>query len=169
MKTITISGTSREKEAKSCKRLARELGKLIAERGYILISGGGTGLSKLVVESYHKHGGKKYIAYLPSIKAMRIVGEKIGPKPDKIIRLNCDYPERNLIMIRNSQALIAMHGGLGTLAELVHAAKDYQIPAVVIHFGKLTKYVKAIHEFKGKVFIAKTAKQAIDFIKAKTC
>jgi uncharacterized protein (TIGR00725 family) len=167
MKTITISGTWRAKKAKPCKKIAQKLGELIAKKGYSLISGGGTGLSKMVVEGYRKNKGKKYIVYLPSAKMMKKVGEKIGPKPDKTIRLKGDYPERNLIMIRNSQALIALHGGLGSLAEVIHAANDYNIPTAVIHFGEFTKYIKTIPKLRKQVLIAKTPKEAIEFIEKK--
>ncbi len=167
MKSITVVGTWREKKVKTCKHIAQELGKLIAEKNYAFISGGGTGLSKTVVESYRKHGGKKYITYRPALKFVRKVGEKLGPKPDKLIRIKGNYPEQNVTLVRNSQAIIAMHGGLGTLAEIIFAIKDYKIPVAVIHFGDFVKHIKAIPELRKNVFIAKTAKKAIDFIETK--
>lgn len=150
-----------------CNHIAMELGKLLAERGFSLISGGGMGISKCVVDSYRKHGGKHFTAYFPAQKFMNKVGEKHGPKPDKVIRLKADYPERNVVMVRNSSAVIALNGGLGTLSEVIHAAKDYGHPAVVIDYGKLAGYVRAIHDFGDKVHIAKTAKEAVDFIEKK--
>ncbi|HSU72457.1 MAG TPA: hypothetical protein VLJ21_01250 [Candidatus Binatia bacterium] len=167
MKSVTITGTWRQEEAMKCNHLAVELGKLLAERGFSIISGGGMGTSKCVIDAYRAHGGKHFTAYFPAKKFMDRVGEKPGPKPDKVIRLKADYPERNVILVRNSQALIALNGGLGTLSEIIHAAKDYGHPAVVIDYGKLADYVRAIHDFKGKVHIAKTAKDAVDYIEKK--
>lgn len=150
-----------------CNHIASELGRILAERGFSIISGGGMGTSKCVIDSYRAHGGKHYTAYFPAQKYMDIVGEKHGPKPDKVVRLRGDYPERNVVMIRKSNAIIALNGGLGTLTEIIHAAKDYGHPAVVIDYGKLAGYVRAIHDFGDKVHIAATAKDAVHFIERK--
>jgi uncharacterized protein (TIGR00725 family) len=122
---IVMLGSWEKHKAALCKKEAEEIGKLLAEKGHILVSGGGTGVSELVVNSYRKNKGKQYICYIPSKEQMEKVGEELGPKPDKLIETNVDYPERNIIMVRECDALIALHGGLGTLTEIIHAIKDY--------------------------------------------
>jgi hypothetical protein len=151
-------------KAIECKKEAEEIGILLAERGHVLISGGGTGISKLVVEAYKKNKGKKYIAYFPSMKIMKKVGEEKGPKPDKVIETNVDYPERNLIMIRDCDAIIALHGGLGTIAEMIHATKDYGKKIALIDTKELAEWAKAIPPLKEKVFITKDIKKAIEYL-----
>jgi hypothetical protein len=161
---ILMFGSWQAHKAIECKKEAEEIGKELAERGHILISGGGTGISKLVVEAYKKNKGKQFIAYFPSEQIMKKVGEEKGPKPDKVIETNVDYPERNLIMIRNCDAIIALHGGLGTLAEIINAVKDYHKKVSVIDRGELVDWIKSISQLKEKVFITNDIKKAIDYL-----
>jgi hypothetical protein len=157
-------GSWQAHKAIECKKEAEEIGKLIAERGHVLISGGGTGISKLVVESYKKNKGKKFIAYFPSEKIMKKVGEEKGPKSDETIETNVDYPERNLIMIRDCDAIIALHGGLRTIAEMIHATKDYGKKIALIDTKELAEWAKAIPPLRDKVFITKDIKKAIEYL-----
>jgi hypothetical protein len=161
---ILMLGSWQAHKAITCKEEAEEIGKELAERGHTLISGGGTGISKLVVESYKKNKGKQFIAYFPSEKIMKEVGEEKGPKPDKEIETNVDYPERNLIMIRDCDAIIALHGGLGTIAEMIHATKDYGKKIALIDTKELAEWAKAIPPLRDKVFITKDIKKAIEYL-----
>jgi hypothetical protein len=164
---ICIFGSWQAHKAVEYKKEAGEIGKLIAERGHILMSGGGTGISKFVVESYRKNKGKKFIAYFPSEKVRKRVGEKKGPKPDEFVNTNMDYPERNLTMVKNCDAIIAIHGGLGTIAEMIHAVKDYHKKVSVIDKGEMADWIKAITPLKEKVFITKDIKKAIEYLEKK--
>ena len=158
---ILIIGTWRENRIPQFKKKAEEIGKLLAKRKHILITGGGTGISKLVVNSYKKNKGKRYIAYFPSKKEMKRVGEKIGPKPDQIIQTNRDYPERNILMVKDCDGIIALCGGLGTLTEVIHAVKDYSKKVSVINQGEFAFWVKSISELKEKVLLTSDIKQAV--------
>jgi hypothetical protein len=162
---ILMLGSWEKHKAISCQKEAEGIGKLLAENGHILISGGGTGVSEIVVNSYKKNKGKQYICYIPSRKQMEKVGEELGPKPDKLIETNLDYPERNIVMVRECDALIALHGGLGTLTEIIHAVKDYNKKVSVIDFGDLAKWIKAIPELHKKVFLTEDTKKAVEHLK----
>lgn len=158
---ILIVGSWKKEDCAICEKEAEQVGKILAERGHILISGAGTGMSEIVVSSYKQNKGKKYIAYLPSRKEMEKVGEKIGPKPDEIIETNVDYPERNIIMVKSCDAVIALHGGLGTLTEIIHAAKDYNKKVSVIDKGWLPAIIRQIPELSEKVFLTLDVNKAI--------
>lgn len=158
---ILVVGTSRKYKAALFKKEAEELGCLLAAGGHILISGGGEGISEMVVNSYKLRKGKKYIAYLPALKHMKRVGEKIGTKPDKIVRTDSDYPVRNVLMVKNCDGIIALQGGLGSLTEIIHAVKDYNKKVSVINKGDLAKWVKAIPELRNKVLLTADIKKAI--------
>ena len=67
---ILVIGTWKKEKAKECWEEANKLGELLAKNNHILVSGGGTGISELVVNSYKKNKGKKYIAYFPSKEEM---------------------------------------------------------------------------------------------------
>lgn len=135
--------------------------KASCRTGHILVSGAGTGVSELVVNSYKKNKGKQYIAYLTSKSEREKVGEEIGPEPDKVIETNLDYPGRNVKMIKEGDAMLALHGGLGTLAEIIEAVKDYNKKVSVIDFGDLANWIRAIPELHKKVLITKDVKEAL--------
>ena len=162
---VLIIGSWEKHKAALCKKEAEEIGKLLAQEGDTLISGGGTGISELVVNAYRKNKGKQYICYIPSKKQMEKVGEEIGPKPDKLIETNLDYPERDVVLVRECDAVIALYGGLGTLTEIIHAIKDYNKKVSVIDFGELAQWIRAILELDKKVFITKDVKEAINHLK----
>ncbi len=158
---ILVVGTWRKYKAAPFRKEAEELGRLLAAGGHVLISGGGEGISEMTVNSYKANNGKKYVAYLPALKYMRRVGEKIGPKPDKIVKTNLDYPMRDALIVKNCDGIIALQGGLGSLTEIIHAAKDYNKKVSVISKSDLAKWVKAIPILKSKVFITADIKKAI--------
>ena len=161
---ILIIGTWQKEKALKSKNEAERVGKILAERGHILISGGGTGVSEIVVNSYKKNKGIKYIAYLPSVKEMERVGEKIGPEPDKIIKTGLEYPERNINLIKESDAVVAINGGLGTLTEIIHAIKDYDKKVAVIDVGELPGWVRKISELKDSVRLTSDIEKAVNYL-----
>jgi len=158
---ILVLGTWEKQKALSCKDEASEVGKLLAVKGHTIISGGGTGVSEIVVNSYKENKGENYTAYLPSRKEMERVGEKLGPEPDKIIQTDLDYPERNIKMVRECDGVISLHGGLGTLTEIIHAVKDYNKKVSVIDTGEFASLIRSIPELKDKVFISSNIEEAI--------
>lgn len=159
---ILVVGTWQKHRAAPFKKEAEEIGRLLAIGGYTLITGGGAGISEIVVNSYRSNKGKKYIAYLPSFKCMRKKGDKIGPKPDKIVKTDLDYPFRNSLMVKNCDAVIAIQGGIGSLAEIIHAVKDYHKKVSVINKCDLAKWVKLIPELKTKVLVTSNIKKALE-------
>ncbi len=155
IKSITIIGTWRKSEARQFKTWAEKIGALAAKNNLKLLSGAGTGASELVVNAYRQSGGKKYTAYLVAAKYMKVVGEEIGPRPDKIIQTKLDYPGRNLLLAQNTELAIVLSGGLGTLEEIIFNAKDYRHPVIVIANSPIAKMVKALPDLKKYVKIAK--------------
>ncbi|MEA3248535.1 MAG: hypothetical protein U9Q73_02405 [Nanoarchaeota archaeon] len=161
---ILVIGTWQKEKALKFKDEAELVGKILAERGYILISGAGTGVSEIVVNSYRENEGIEYIAYIPSIKEMEKVGEKIGPEPDTIIKTELEYPERDVKLVKESDAVLAINGGLGTLTEMVHAIKDYGKKVSVIDVGELSEWVRGISELRDLVMLTSDVGEAIDYL-----
>ncbi len=161
---ILIIGTWQKKKALRSKNEAEQIGKILAEKGHVLISGAGTGVSEIVANSYRKNKGTEYIVYLPSVKEMERVGEKIGLTPDKIIKTGLEYPERNIKIVKESDAIIALNGGLGTLTEIIHAIKDYNKKVAVIDVGELPEWIRKISELRDSVLITSDVKKAVDYL-----
>lgn len=167
---VLIVGSWRKEECAGYEKEAEELGKILAKRGHILVSGGGTGISELVVNSYRHYKGKRYICYIPNKEDMERVGEKLGTTPDELIETNASYPERNIRLVRNCDSVIAIYGGLGTLTEIIHAVKDYDKKVSVLDKGKLASWIRAIPELSDKVFLTCDIAKAVENIEGeKNC
>ena len=89
---------------------------------------------------------------------------EIGPKPNKIIRTNLNYPKRNLQMIKDCDCVIALGGGLFTLTEVIHSIKDYGKKVCIIDKGSLALWIKSIDKIKKRVFLTKDIKRAINYL-----
>ena len=161
---ILILGSWQKEKALQTKKESEEIGRMLAEKGYSIISGGGEGTSEIIIKSYKLNKGKSYTCYIPSKKEMERVGENLGPKPDKLIETNLDYPERNIVMVRECDSIIAIDGGLGTLTEIIHAIKDYNKKVSVIGLGEMVDWINFIPEIKKKVFLTKDIKKAIEHL-----
>jgi predicted Rossmann-fold nucleotide-binding protein len=133
------------------KNEAEKIGEIIAKNNHSLITGGGVGMSKLVVDSYRLNNGKKYTAYFPSFEEMIKIGDKLGPVPDLIIETKGDYVTRNTQMIKKSDLIIALPGGIGTLGEIINAIKDYKKNVLLINKGELASWIKVIPPLINKV------------------
>ena len=161
---ILIIGSWQKEKALKFKDIAEQVGKIIAERGHVLVSGAGTGVSEIVVNSYRKNWGTKYIAYILAIKEMEKVGEKIGPEPDVTIQTGLDYPGKNIELVKGSDAVVALNGGLGTLTEIIHAIKDYGRKVSVIDVGELSEWVKGISELRNCAMLTSDVGEAVDYL-----
>ncbi|MEZ5836810.1 MAG: TIGR00730 family Rossman fold protein [Geminicoccaceae bacterium] len=95
-------------------RDARELGRMIGERGWRLVYGGGSvGLMGVVADSVMTSGGS-VLGIIPQRLMQREVGK--GDISELVVsRGMFDRKER---MIAESDSFVAMPGGLGTLDEL---------------------------------------------------
>jgi len=101
-------------EEKRCE-LARELGRKIAERGHVLITGGLGGVMEAASEGAKKAGGVT-VGILPGEKetANSYVNVAIGTGMGH---------GRNAIIVRSSDVVIALPGLYGTLSEIALALK----------------------------------------------
>lgn len=156
---VLISGTWRETLAQEQHIHAQELGRLLAQHGHTLITGGGEGIPALVAESYKKARGTRHLAILVDEKTRIAVGEKRMPA-DEYEETTLDYPQRNAYLVSKADAIIAMNGRLGTLTELIHAANDYHIPAILLATSEIREWVHAIKPLNS-VVIANTPREAV--------
>jgi len=164
---ILIIGTWNPEKAKNYESFAGQIGKELAKKGHILVSGAGTGISELVVKNYKLNQGKKYIAILTSKECREAFGEDIGPTPDEIIDTGMDYPSRNVELVKYCDAVIAMPGTLGTLTEVIHAINDYGKKVAVLNIGPLAEMIEHIPELREKCFLTDNIKEMFKFLEKK--
>lgn len=131
--------------------VAEKVGSLIAEKSAVLVCGGRMGVMEAASKGAKKSKGKT-IGILPGLYR--------NEANDYI-----DYPiatgigqARNLIVVLNSDAIIAVGGEFGTLSEIALALK-HGIPVVALHSWSLEK----IYDGKETVqfFPVGTAEEAV--------
>lgn len=105
---VLVLGSWQKCKAIKFKQEAKIIGELLAMLNFKLITGGGQGTSNFVAQWYKKNNGLKFTVYLPSDKEQKRVNELQGIKPDIIIKTKMDYPERNIMMIKKCDAVIAL-------------------------------------------------------------
>lgn len=114
MQKIGVYLSSKENLPESYVQAAREVGELIGRTGRILIYGGARkGLMEVLAQSVKQHGGRVY-GMVPEII------EKRGLVSDAIdVTFRCvDLSDRKMMMNRESDVLVALPGGVGTLDEV---------------------------------------------------
>lgn len=126
------------------RKIARQVGQEIARRGATLACGGLSGVMEAACQGAKEEGGLT-VGILPGFEkseANRFV--------DIPIVTGLSYA-RNLVLVRTSDAIIAMGGGFGTLSELAFALK-------------LGKPVVAIDSWSvsDKIVTAKDAVEAVE-------
>jgi uncharacterized protein (TIGR00730 family) len=120
---ITVFGTARSKEGDADYEEARLLGRLLAEAGHTVCTGGYAGAMAAVSQGAHEAGGHVVGVTLEpwtnkfQLQANPWVREEIATE-NLITRL-----ERLLI----ADAFVAVHGGAGTLAEVALAWNLLQV------------------------------------------
>lgn len=117
MKIIGVMGGS--KCSKEEYEAAYEVGKLIAEKGYILLCGGGTGVMEAASKGAYEKGGIT-IGIMPGSGK-----EESPPNPYIKIPIFTGMSDgRNSINVKSSDLIIAIGGGTGTLSEIALALKN---------------------------------------------
>jgi uncharacterized protein (TIGR00725 family) len=94
-------------------RLAEEMGRLIAESGFVLVNGGLKGVMEASARGA-KAGGGWVVAILPGKSPL-----EANPFTDVAIATGLGYL-RNALVVLNSDVLVAIDGSYGTLSEIAY-------------------------------------------------
>lgn len=119
---------------------AEAVGRVLAQAGAILVCGGLGGVMEAACRGAKSVGGIT-VGILPGLDR-------------RAANAYVDIPvvtgmgqARNLIVVRTAQAVVAVHGGYGTLSEIAHALK-VGLPVVGLgtwELGKPGEHVDVIH------------------------
>ncbi|BBH64675.1 cytokinin riboside 5'-monophosphate phosphoribohydrolase [Actinoplanes sp. OR16] len=94
--------------------LAEETGRVLAERGHVLVSGGGcVGMMGSVADGARAGGGRT-LGIIPQC----LVDLEVADLSSDELVVTGDMSSRKNLMIERSDAFITLPGGLGTLDEL---------------------------------------------------
>lgn len=108
---------------------ARQLGEEIAKRGYVLLTGGGTGIMRAASEGANRAGGL-VIGILPNERKRPLDGY-----PNEFVDIAIFtgmYDARNVINAKTPHIMIALNGNVGTIAEIV-LAMNAGTPVIGLH------------------------------------
>lgn len=119
---VSVIGSGREHEAN-----AEEVGRLLAERGFVVVTGG---LGEVMSAAHRgaKAAGGVTIAILPGERL-----EDANPWADHVVATGVGHA-RNLAVAATGEAVIAVGGSWGTVAEIAFAMRLGR-PVVVLDGG----------------------------------
>ncbi|MGC3965986.1 MAG: TIGR00730 family Rossman fold protein [Pirellulales bacterium] len=129
---VTVFGSARFPEDHRYYVLARRVGKLLAEAGFTVMTGGGPGIMEAANRGARDVGG-------PSVGCNIELPQEQSPNPylDRFVTFRHFYV-RKLMLVKYSYAFIALPGGYGTLDEvfevatLIQTKKISEFPVVLI-------------------------------------
>jgi uncharacterized protein (TIGR00725 family) len=113
-KYVAVCGATEATEAQVT--AAREVGRLLAEAGAVVINGGHGGVSAAASEGAASAGGI-VVGLLPD-------AHRAGANPHLTVSLPTGMGQaRNVLIVTAAQAVIAIGGGWGTLSEIAIAKR----------------------------------------------
>jgi uncharacterized protein (TIGR00730 family) len=113
---VTVFGSARFMEDTSYYKQGREVGKLLAEAGFTVMTGGGPGIMEAANRGAKDVGGR-------SVGCNIELPHEQDPNPylDRMVEFK-HFFVRKTLLIKYSYGFIALPGGYGTLDELFEAA-----------------------------------------------
>ena len=145
---ICVSGSA---ETSNCAPDAMEkvegIGRLIAQRGFILVTGATTGAPYWAAKGAKEAGGF-VIGISPAYSKIQHVKTYRLPVDyhDLIIYTGFGYSGRNLFLTRACDAVITVCGRIGTLNEFTDAFEDEKPQGVLLGLGGTTDMIPEILE-----------------------
>jgi len=112
---ITVFGGSQPKEGDSAYNEAKELGRLLAQRGHTVLNGGYIGTMEAVSRGASEAGGHVIGVTCEDIEKWRNVGPNRWVKEERRRKTLLD---RLQALIEGCDAALALPGGPGTLTEI---------------------------------------------------
>jgi uncharacterized protein (TIGR00730 family) len=113
---VTVFGSARFPEGHRYYDMARALGRRLAEAGYAVLTGGGSGIMEAANRGAKEGGGL-------SLGCNIELPEEQVPNPylDRFVEFEYFFV-RKVMLVKYSQAFVVMPGGLGTLDEVFETA-----------------------------------------------
>lgn len=149
---ICISGTAvSDKFPQDMLQKTEMLGRLIAERDMVLVTGATTGAPYWGAKGAKKAGGI-VIGFSPAYSKIQHVKTYRLPLDyhDLIVYTGFGYSGRNLLLTRASDAILTVGGRIGTLNEFTDAFEDQKPQGVLLGSGGTTDLIPEIIERAGR-------------------
>ena len=174
---ISVFGGSQPKEGDQAYTEAMELGRLLAQRGHTVLTGGYIGTMEAVSRGAHEAGGHVIGVTCEDIESWRKVAPNRWVKEE---RRKKTLNERLQVLVQDCDAALALPGGAGTLTEialmwnLMIVESRHRSPLILIgrgwqstldqFFKEFDVYISAKH--KEFVLFAEDVKTAVDMLES---
>ena len=116
MKVVSVIGDGNAPCGSSLYKCAYEVGKLIAKKGYVLVTGGLFGVMEGASRGAKEEGGV-VVGILPHYETLS------NPYVDIKIPTGLGHARNVLVVSSSSEIVVAIGGNFGTLSEIGHALK----------------------------------------------
>jgi len=146
---------------------AMEIGRLVAQRGMVLVTGATTGIPYWAAKGAKEAGGM-VIGLSPAASKAAHVKTYHLPVDfhDLIIYTGFDYSGRNLLLTRSADAVITIYGRVGTLNEFTIAFEDKKPQGILTGTGgmsdELHDLLEKAHRGMGKTVFESDPKTLLD-------
>ncbi|MEK7520662.1 MAG: hypothetical protein AAB560_01130 [Patescibacteria group bacterium] len=167
---ICVSGAAETGHCSSgALEAAQEVGREIARRGFVLVTGATTGIPHWAAKGAKEAGGT-VIGLSPAVSESAHVKSYHLPLDyhDLIIYTGFDYSGRNLLLTKSSDAVITICGRMGTLNEFTISFEDRKPIGVLEGTGGMADMLKEIvngaHRGPGKVVFSPDPKKLLDML-----
>ncbi len=143
---VTVFGSARFSEDHPYYAMARETGRLLAEAGFTVMTGGGPGIMEAANRGAKEAGGLSIGCNIDLP-----LEQKPNPYLDHWITFKHFYV-RKVMLVKYSYAFIAMPGGFGTMDEvfetvtLIQTGKIADFPVVLLDSGYWDPLVRFMRE-----------------------
>ena len=147
---VSVFGGSQPKEGEAAYTEALELGRMLAERGHTVLTGGYIGTMEAVSRGAHEAGGHVIGVTCEEIERWRPIGANRWVKEEVKKETLID---RLHTLIHESEAALALPGGAGTLAEvsmmwnLMTVESLHRRPLILIGRGWQSTFDQFFQEF----------------------
>ncbi len=175
---ISVFGGSQPKEGDAAYEEALLLGRLLAQRGHTVLTGGYIGTMEAVSRGAYEAGGHVIGVTCDEIEVWRPV------KPNRWVReerRRHSLMERLQVLVRECDAAIALPGGPGTLTEitlmwnLMLVESRHRSPLILVGRGwqsTFDQFFKALHTYipanqRELLLFAKDVKTAVEKLESR--
>lgn len=130
--TVTVFGSARFNEGHPYYELGRSVGRLLAQNGFTVMTGGGPGLMEAANRGAKEGGG-----YSIGCNIFLPHEQEANPYCDRVVSFHYFFA-RKVMLVKYSYAYVILPGGLGTLDEmsealtLIQTGKLYDFPVVLV-------------------------------------
>lgn len=148
---IAVSGAA-EGQTEGAAEVARIVGREIAKRGHIIVTGATKGIPHLAALAAKKAGGVS-IGISPASSEAEHKGKYLLPGDeafDYVIYTKAGYTGRNLLMVRSCDAIIVINGRIGTLNEFTCGFEENEIVGVMDGTGGISGLIREILKVANK-------------------